>query len=73
MPADITAQLTVTEVLDRWPATVAVFERRGMACLGCAMARFYTVGEAASEYGLEVEDLLGELRRATQGEGGGQE
>jgi hypothetical protein len=37
------------------------------------MARFYTVGEAASEYGLEVEDLLGELRRATQGEGGGQE
>lgn len=72
MPADITAQLTVAQVLERWPATAAVFARRCMACLGCAMAPFDTVGEAAAVYGVELETFLSELRRETEGQEGGQ-
>jgi hybrid cluster-associated redox disulfide protein len=70
MPVDITAQLTVAEVLERWPATAAVFVRRCMACLGCAMAPFDTVAEAVAVYGIELEGFLGELRRETEEEKG---
>lgn len=71
MPTGVYPQLTVAEVLDRWPATAAVFVRRCMACVGCAMAPFDTIGEAAAVYGIKVEGLLDELRRLTDGETGG--
>ena len=71
MPTSVHPQLTVAEVLDRWPATAAVFVRRYMACVGCAMAPFDTVGEAAAVYGIKLEGLLDELGRLTDGEAGG--
>lgn len=68
MSTDVHPQLTVAEVLERWPATAAVFGHRRMACLGCAMAPFDTIGEAAAAYGIELNRFLAELRRATHGE-----
>ena len=67
MSTDVHPQLTVAEVLERWPATVAVFGQRCMACLGCAMAPFDTIGEVTAVYGIQLEGFLAELRRATHG------
>jgi hybrid cluster-associated redox disulfide protein len=61
-----TASLTVAEVLDRWPGAARVFLRQGMACVGCDMARFDTVAEAAQAYDLPPAALIAALRRATR-------
>lgn len=58
----------IAEVLERWPQTLAVFLHRRMACPGCAMAPFMTVGEAAECYGVPTAELLDELRRAIDGD-----
>jgi len=58
----------IATVLERWPATVAVFLHRRMACPGCTMAPFMTVGEAAESYGIPRADLLAELRAAARGD-----
>ncbi len=55
------SQLTVDQVLARWPQTLAVFMRHHMACAGCAMAPFETVAEAAAIYHLELPRFLGAL------------
>ncbi len=55
--------LSVSEVLERWPATAEVFARRCAACLGCVMAPFDTLGDAAAAYGIALAGLLGELER----------
>ncbi len=68
---DLTPKLTVGEVLARWPATASVFVRRCMACVGCTMAPFDTLGEAAVVYGIEERTLLCELERAAAGGEGG--
>ncbi len=60
----ITADLTVDEVMCRWPATIAVFLRRRMACIGCAVGPFHTVAEASAQYGLAPKVLIDDLRRA---------
>lgn len=62
MSTGIPPQLTVAEVLERWPATAAVFVRRCMACVGCAMAPFDRLDEAAAVYGIQVQRLLDELQ-----------
>jgi len=58
------AQLTVADVLARWPQTSRVFIRRRMACVGCAMACFDTVAYAAAVYRIPVTELVDTLRRA---------
>ena len=58
------SDLIVADVLRRWPATVRVFLDRRMACVGCAMAPFMTLAEAARSYGLDPLPLIEDLRRA---------
>jgi hybrid cluster-associated redox disulfide protein len=58
-----TTQLTLAQLLEDWPAAAAVLARRGMSCVGCTMARFETVDEAAAAYGFDPEELLVEVRR----------
>ena len=62
----IDAEHTVEQTLDRFPSLAAVFVQRGMACVGCVMAPFDTLGDAARAYGLDAGALLAELDAATR-------
>jgi hybrid cluster-associated redox disulfide protein len=55
---------TVADLLARYPETAAVFSRFRMACVGCTMAPFETLAEAADAYQFRPEVLLRDLRRA---------
>jgi hybrid cluster-associated redox disulfide protein len=61
---DHIAELTITEVLERWPATAAVFGEFNMACVGCAVADYYTVADAAQVYDVPVEEFMNRLKAA---------
>ncbi len=63
--------LTVQKVIDASPSAIGVFLRRRMACVGCAMAPFVTVAEAAASYGIPVDELETELREAAARSTGG--
>lgn len=63
---DIDDDLTVTQLLRRWPLAAAVFVRRGMACVGCSMAPFETLAEVASVYGQDPVGFLAELAEASE-------
>lgn len=60
----IRGEHTVEQTLERFPALAVVFVRRGMACVGCVMAPFDTLADAARAYGTEPGDLLDELAAA---------
>ena len=57
------ADLTVAEVLARWPQTIPVFIHHRMACVGCTIAHFETLTEVADIYRLELDAFLQELRQ----------
>ena len=61
------AELTVEDILTRWPETAEVFNRHNMACVGCPVAPFYTVAEAAAVYQLSVEAFVEELEEIIGG------
>jgi hybrid cluster-associated redox disulfide protein len=52
---------TVEDTLARNPALASSFVSHRMICVGCAIARFHTLREAALMYNLEPEALLDEL------------
>lgn len=64
------ATMSVDAVLIRWPQTVDIFNRYNMACVGCPVAPYYTVVEAAKVYNLAVDEFVAVLEGAIREEAG---
>jgi hybrid cluster-associated redox disulfide protein len=62
----LVADLTVAEVIDRWPQAIPLLFRYRMACVGCPMARFETLAEVVAIYGLNPSRFLGELEQLAE-------
>jgi hybrid cluster-associated redox disulfide protein len=60
----ITKDMTVDEVVHRFPETTEVFHRHGVACVGCSAAQEDSVEQSAAIHGLDPELLVAELNAA---------
>ena len=60
----ITKDLNLSQVVRDYPATVPVFLRHGLMCIGCAAARFESIGQGALAHGLDVDALIADLNEA---------
>jgi hybrid cluster-associated redox disulfide protein len=63
-PQEISARLTVKEVLDRCPQALPVFMQLRLLCVGCPTEAFHTLADVAREYDLDIEQLLNRIRSA---------
>lgn len=54
--------LLIADVLHHWPETIPIFLKRQMGCIGCAMAPFETLAEAANIYGFCCTQFIKELQ-----------
>ncbi len=59
-------ELTIADLLRRWPKTAVLFQKHNMACVGCVVAPFYSVEDAISIYGLSRDVFLEELMQLMQ-------
>jgi hybrid cluster-associated redox disulfide protein len=57
-------EMIITDVLERWPETAEVFHAHGMACVGCILAPFYTLNDAAQVYSLDATQFMQEMLAA---------
>jgi hybrid cluster-associated redox disulfide protein len=57
----ITKEMTIGEVVRKYPQTVEVFLRHGLMCFGCAVAQFENVEQGAIAHGINVEALIKDL------------
>ena len=58
----LTLDMTVDQVMKRWPASVRVFLDFRMGCVGCPIAVFHNVDEASREHEIDGHALLSSLR-----------
>ena len=57
------AEMTVSEVMTRWPQVLPLFNQYRLACAGCVMAEFCRVADVPASYDhVQLEPFLGELR-----------
>jgi len=67
MPAPITLQHSLAEIMETWPQTVPFFLKHHMVCVGCQMAKFDTLEEALATYGYPPEPFLRLLNEIARG------
>jgi hybrid cluster-associated redox disulfide protein len=67
----IDPDMTVDEIMRRWPATMQVFIRNKMICVGCPIGSFHTVKDACDAHDLAEVAFSGELLGAMRDEEAG--
>jgi hybrid cluster-associated redox disulfide protein len=59
----INRRMSIEEVVKKYPATIATFERYGLGCVGCQAALFESIEQGAEVHGIDVEALITDLNR----------
>ena len=60
----ITKEMSIMEVVQKYPDTVDVFVDAGMGCLGCAAAHFENIEQGAMAHGIDIDTLIDGLNEA---------
>jgi hybrid cluster-associated redox disulfide protein len=67
MDADDLDELTVSEIMRRWPETMRLFIDHRLLCVGCPIAPFHTLADVAREHHVDHGGLV-EMVLAVVGE-----
>jgi hybrid cluster-associated redox disulfide protein len=59
---NIEPDLTVFDLLEKWPLTITVFQDYRMGCVGCVMAPFETLTEATEIYKIPLNQFIFDLK-----------
>jgi hybrid cluster-associated redox disulfide protein len=57
-PTSIDPDMTVDEIMRRWPPTIRVMIRHRMLCVGCPIGTFHTVADACAAHGVDEGEFL---------------
>lgn len=57
----ITKDMSIIEIVSKYPETVEVFSAYGMGCIGCMAARFENLEQGAMAHGIDVNKLVDDL------------
>jgi len=60
----VTPDMTIASVVDRWPDSARIFARYTLGCASCAISKSETIAQAAAGHGagrVKLDDLINEL------------
>ena len=60
----ITKEMSIGEIVQKYPQTVPVFMQHGLGCLGCAVAHFENLEQGAMAHGIDIDVLVAALNEA---------
>ncbi|MBP2633617.1 MAG: hypothetical protein H6Q70_4245 [Firmicutes bacterium] len=63
---NITKEMGILEVVQKYPQTVEVFQNAGMGCLGCSAARFENIEQGAGAHGIDIDKLIEDLNKVAK-------
>jgi len=62
----ITRDMTISEIIIRYPQTLTVFRRFGLSCQECQIADFEALEHGAGVHKLDIDLLLRELNKVIE-------
>ena len=62
----ITKEMSIIDIVEKYPQTVEVFQNYGMGCIGCMASRFENVEQGALAHGIDIDSLIKDLNNAAK-------
>ncbi|MGW8313260.1 MAG: DUF1858 domain-containing protein [Desulfuromonadales bacterium] len=63
----ITREMTIADIIARYPQTMEVFRAFGLDCMECQIADYEEVEHGAGVHNVDIEQLLKALNAAIKG------
>lgn len=63
----VTKDMGILEIVQQYPEAVAVFQKYGMGCLGCAAARFENLEAGARVHGFDPDQMCDDINALIEG------
>ena len=60
----VTKDMGILDIVQQYPEAVAIFQKYGMGCLGCAAARFENLEAGAKVHGIDPDKMVEDLNAA---------
>ena len=57
----VTKDMGILEIVQQYPEAVAIFQKYGMGCLGCAAARFENLEAGARVHGFDPDQMVDDI------------
>ena len=69
----ITKDMSIMEVVQKYPETAYIFMYAGMGCIGCAAAHFENIEQGALVHGIDIDALIEALNEVVKASDEGEE
>ena len=66
MSEKITKDMTIGEVVSKFPEAAEVMLKHGMHCVGCHVAGMETIEQGAVSHGMDLKKLLKDMNEAVE-------
>ncbi len=61
MSEKVTKEMSIIEIVQKYPEALPVFAKYGLGCIGCAAARFENLEAGAKVHGVDPEQMVAEI------------
>ena len=59
--AKVTKEMGIMDIVQQHPEAIAVFQKYGMGCIGCAAAHFENLEAGAKVHGCNPDEMVAEI------------
>lgn len=59
----INKNMSIEDIVTKYPETIPIFERHGLGCVGCQAALFESIEQGAEIHGIDVSALIDDLNK----------
>ena len=56
--ASITKEITIQELVEKYPEAVPIMLEAGLHCIGCMASQFETFGQGCEAHGINADELV---------------
>ena len=57
----VTKEMGIMDIVQEHPEAVAIFQKYGMGCIGCAAARFENLEAGAIVHGFDPDEMVADI------------
>ena len=65
---NLSTDSNIMEVVQRYPNVAEIFMKHGLPCVGCAAAQYEKISDVVTEFGIDADKLIKEIRESEKEE-----
>lgn len=63
----VTKDMSIIDIVQKFPQSLEVFAKYGLGCIGCAAARFENLEAGAKVHGFDPDEMVDEINALIEG------